>query len=124
MPGSAKDTTVPAGWSAADLTASVKALCRRSTARDPDRVLLPMRFRTFTFLLGDEPVTVAFGPLREFVVWHCYQEHPLKLSARAKVYFTDPIYDGSMPACPATLGSYFEQQRRRRRASSWWKWGR
>ncbi|MDE0223302.1 MAG: hypothetical protein OXJ90_28840 [Spirochaetaceae bacterium] len=46
-----------AGSSAADLTASVKALAgRRGTASDPDHALLPMGFRTFTRLLADEPV--------------------------------------------------------------------
>lgn len=53
------------GSSTADLTASVKALDgRRGTARDPDRVLLPTRFRTLTRLLAEEPVGADFGPLR------------------------------------------------------------
>ena len=59
------DTVVLTGSSAADLTASVKALAgRRGTASDPDRVLLPMGFRTFARLLADEPVGADFGPLR------------------------------------------------------------
>ena len=53
------------GSSASDLTASIKALAgRRGTAGDPDRVLLPMGFRTFMRLVADEPVGTDIGPLR------------------------------------------------------------
>lgn len=49
------DTVVLTGSSATDLTASVKALAdRRGNARDPDRVLLPMGFRTFASLVAAE----------------------------------------------------------------------
>ena len=59
------DTVVLTGSSASDLTASVKALAgRRGTAGDPDRVLLPMGFRTFMRLVADEPVGTDIGPLR------------------------------------------------------------
>ena len=59
------DPVVLTGSSAADLTASVKALAgRRGTASDPDRVLLPMGFRTFMGLLADEPVRAGLVPLR------------------------------------------------------------
>ena len=59
------DTVVLTGSSAADLTASVKALAgRRGTALDPDRVLLPMGFRTFARLVADEPIDAEIGPLR------------------------------------------------------------
>lgn len=48
------DTVVLTGSSAVNLTASVKALAgRRGPATDPDRVLLPMGFRTFCRLVGD-----------------------------------------------------------------------
>ena len=60
-----RDTVVITGSSAADLTGSVKALAgRRGPAEDPDRVLLPMGFRTFTRLTSDEPAPVDVGPLR------------------------------------------------------------
>ena len=59
------DTVVLTGSSASDLTASIKALAgRRGTAGDPDRVLLPMGFRTFMRLVADEPVGTGIGPLR------------------------------------------------------------
>ena len=59
------DTVVLTGSSASDLTASVKALAgRRGTAGDPDRVLLPMGFRTFMRLVAEEPVGTDIGPLR------------------------------------------------------------
>lgn len=51
------DTVVLTGSSAANLTASVKALAdRRGKATDPDRVLLPMGFRTFAGLLATDPL--------------------------------------------------------------------
>lgn len=51
------DTVVLTGSSAANLTASVKALAdRRGKARDPDRVLLPMGFRTFASLIVADPL--------------------------------------------------------------------
>ena len=59
------DTVVLTGSSAADLTASIKALAgRRGTADAPDRVLLPMGFRTFARLVADEPIDAEIGPLR------------------------------------------------------------
>ena len=59
------DTVVITGSSAADLTGSVKALAgRRGPAGDPDRVLLPMGFRTFTQLTAEEPAPVDVGRLR------------------------------------------------------------
>lgn len=51
------DTVVLTGSSAANLTAATKALAdRRGRATDPDRVLLPMGFRTFTSLMADDPL--------------------------------------------------------------------
>ena len=59
------DTVVLTGSSASDLTASIKALAgRRGNAGDPDRVLLPMGFRTFSRLAAEEPVGIDIGPLR------------------------------------------------------------
>ena len=59
------DTIVLTGSSAGDLAASVKALAgRRGMARDPDRVLLPIGFRTFTRLAADERVGAGIGSLR------------------------------------------------------------
>ncbi|MDE0449748.1 MAG: AAA family ATPase [Spirochaetaceae bacterium] len=59
------DTVVLTGSSASDLTASIKALAgRRGSAGDPDRVLLPMGFRTFSRLAAEEPVGIDIGPLR------------------------------------------------------------
>lgn len=59
------DTVVLTGSSARDLAASVKALAgRRGPAVEPDRVLLPMGFRTFTRLATDEQVGAEIGPLR------------------------------------------------------------
>ena len=50
------------GSSAAGLTGSVKALAgRRGPADDPDRVLLPMGFRTFMQLTAEEPAPVNVG---------------------------------------------------------------
>lgn len=59
------DTVVLTGSSAADLTASIKALAgRRGNAEDPDRMLLPMGFRTFARLVADEPIATEIGLLR------------------------------------------------------------
>ena len=59
------DTVVLTGSSAANLTGSVKALAgRRGPADDPDRVLLPMGFRTFARLSSDESMPVEVGPFR------------------------------------------------------------
>ena len=59
------DTVVLTGSSAADLTGSVKALAgRRGPADHPDRVLLPMGFRSFARLTVEEPVPADIGPLR------------------------------------------------------------
>ena len=59
------DTVVLTGSSAADLTGSVKALAgRRGPADDPDRVLLPMGFRSFARLMAEEPAPTEVGPLR------------------------------------------------------------
>lgn len=59
------DTVVLTGSSAANLTASVKALAdRRGAAVDPDRVLLPMGFRTFARLVAPEPPPDDVGRLR------------------------------------------------------------
>ena len=59
------DTVVLTGSSAADLTGSVKALAgRRGPADHPDRVLLPMGFRSFARLTAEEPVPADIGPLR------------------------------------------------------------
>ena len=59
------DTVVLTGSSAASLTASVKALAdRRGRATDPDRVLLPMGFRTFAGLLATDPPPEDVGRLR------------------------------------------------------------
>lgn len=52
-----RDTVVLTGSSASSLTSSVKALAdRRGQATDPDRVLLPMGFRTFADLTGPDPL--------------------------------------------------------------------
>ncbi|HEX9766976.1 MAG TPA: AAA family ATPase [Nitriliruptorales bacterium] len=60
-----RDTVVLTGSSATNLTASVKALAdRRGQASDPDRVLLPMGFRTFTGLVIEDPVPDDIGRLR------------------------------------------------------------
>ena len=59
------DTVVLTGSSAADLTGSVKALAgRRGPADDPDRVLLPMGFRSFARLTAEEPAPSDVGPFR------------------------------------------------------------
>lgn len=59
------DTVVLTGSSAANLTASTKALAdRRGRAADPDRVLLPMGFRTFAGLLITDPLPVDVPRLR------------------------------------------------------------
>lgn len=77
------DTVVLTGSSATRLTESVKALAgRRGPARDPDRVLLPMGFRTFCRLVGDEtlprpdpiriadlPTAVTARAVRELAPW-------------------------------------------------------
>lgn len=59
------DTVVLTGSSAADLSASLKALAdRRGRATDPDRVLLPMGFRTFAGLLVEDPLPDEIARLR------------------------------------------------------------
>ena len=59
------DTVVLTGSSAADLTGSVKALAgRRGPADDPDRVLLPMGFRSFARLVAEESASADVGPFR------------------------------------------------------------
>lgn len=59
------DTVVLTGSSAANLNASVKALAdRRGKATDPDRVALPMGFRTFAGLLAADPLPDEVGRLR------------------------------------------------------------
>lgn len=59
------DTVVLTGSSADNLTASVKALAdRRSKATDPDRVLLPMGFRTFAQLVTSDPPPFEVERLR------------------------------------------------------------
>ena len=58
------DTVVLTGSSAADLTAATKALAgRRGHATAPDRVLLPIGFRSFVSLVASEPPPPAIGPL-------------------------------------------------------------
>ena len=60
-----RDTVVLTGSSSADLTGSVKALAgRRGPAIHPDRVLLPMGFRTWAVLTGDRPPPADIGPCR------------------------------------------------------------
>ena len=59
------DTVVLTGSSASDLAGSVKALAgRRGPADHPDRVLLPMGFRSFARLTAEEPAPADGGPLR------------------------------------------------------------
>ena len=57
------DTVVLTGSSAADLTDATKALAgRRGEARDPDRVLLPIGFRSFVRLVSAEAPKDASSP--------------------------------------------------------------
>ena len=58
------DTVVLTGSSASDLTAATKALAgRRGPAAAPDRVLLPMGFRSFVGLVASEPPPIPAAPL-------------------------------------------------------------
>lgn len=58
------DTVVLTGSSASDLTAATKALAgRRGGASAPDRVLLPMGFRSFVGLVAAEPPHIPAAPL-------------------------------------------------------------
>ena len=60
-----RDTVVLTGSSAADLAGSVKALAgRRGPASHADRVLLPMGFRTWVALTGEEAPPADIGPFR------------------------------------------------------------
>ena len=58
------DTVVLTGSSAADLTAATKALAgRRGPASAPDRVLMPIGFRSFVSLIVPDPPPSTGGPL-------------------------------------------------------------
>ncbi len=60
-----QDTVVLTGSSATGLNASVKELAdRRGRALDPDRVLLPMGFRTFAGLVVEDPLPHDLARLR------------------------------------------------------------
>ncbi len=58
------DVVVLTGSSAVDLTAATKALAgRRGAAQAPDRVLLPIGFRSFVSLVVPDAPTIGDGPL-------------------------------------------------------------